>query len=46
MLAYVKENFSDNVQGIKDMLSRVGVAKISEIPDELCAKALATLKGE
>ncbi len=46
VLEHVKAHFGDNVQGIKDMLSRVGSAKISEIADANCAKALSILKGE
>ncbi len=46
VLEYVKANYSDNVQGIKDMLDRVAAPKISEIKDDLCAKALSILKGE
>ncbi len=43
ILTFVKANFSDNIQPVKDMLSGVGAKKISEIPEDKMSTALEML---
>lgn len=46
LLAYIQANCADNIQAVKDVLAKVGAAKVSDIAPEKRAEALAILKGE
>ena len=43
LLEHIKANFADNIQPIKDMLARMGVARVSEIPEDQLDKAMRML---
>lgn len=46
VLAYVQANCADNIQQVKDMLARMGAAKLSDIPEGQFGKALDILKSD
>lgn len=44
LIDYIKHNFADNIQPVKDMLDRMGAPKVSEIPEDQLEAAMGLLK--